>query len=1113
VVEEAALWVQELRHGGFEVHHSHVASLTLLRSELEGRPWDIVLTGYGDGEVTTPQVANLLRELGLDIPVISVGDQAPPLESPVTTHPLVRDTAMTVRRGGLAEAIRNAFAHVPGLGLTSHTRSHKDDQRFRKMADQAPVMLWMTDAGGRCVFLNQRWNEFRGRPLTQELENGWQDGLHPGDRERCLTVFARTLKDRESFSIEYRMLRWDGDYRWLLDTGVPQFDRDGAFVGFIGSCVDITDRRRWEEGLRQRDRLLDAVAHATNLLLTSDDLGVIMPNTLRHLGEAMGVDRAYIFENHTHPQSGAPLMSQRYEWCRLEVTSQIDNTDMQAMPYDPGFTRLLKLLQAGKSYSGLVRDFPDSERLFLEAQNIRSVLCVPIQTRDRLWGFIGFDDCHSDRIWAANDEALLIAMAGSVGAAITRHQTENLLRARDRLLRGVALATHELLTAPSFDHAIRRALETLGQAADVERAYLFENFVDPVARDHRLRARFVWEKRPSTPPPDLNGLDNLSYDVLFPRWYEILSSGQPISGRMLDFFQAAAERATPLRSILLVPVISEGTFWGIVGLDDSNLTRAWASGDESILNAVAGSIGGAIARKRAEDALRSSEAHFRSLIENASDIIAILDANGLIQYLSPATERALGHEPERVLQRRVTDFLHPDDALSLAQVREVMRTQPEAIRTAEFRLRHRDGSWRVFEGVAKFLDTGGHDRRYVVNARDITERKRTEDALHHSEDLLRHSQKMEAVGRLAGGVAHDFNNLLTAIMGYGELILSRLRSSDPLHHEVEEICKAADRAHSLTRQLLAFSRKQVLEPKVVNLNTVVADLEKLLHRLIGEDIELRTELDHDSGLVRVDPGQMEQVLINLAVNARDAMPHGGQLTIRTAAADLRHRLSRGHVFVEPGQYVTVAVADTGKGMDENVQAHLFEPFFTTKEVGKGTGLGLSMVYGIVEQSGGHIMFDTAPGQGTTFTIYLPRIEGEQPDKARGSTTATSRGTETLLLVEDEEIVRDLAQRVLQEQGYTVLTARNGPEALRLMEERGRPVDLLLTDIVMPHFSGQSLAQRLRQKFEALRVLYMSGYAEDTFQGITDLSPESNFLQKPFTPASLARKVRDVLDAR
>jgi PAS domain S-box-containing protein len=795
VEEEAARWVQELRHGGFEVHYAQAGSLAHLRTQLRAQAWDIILTGHTNAELATPQVATLLREMELDIPVIAVGDHLPPVSTVAPPQALSKETAATVRQGGLVEAIRHAFAHVPGLGLTTHTRSHKDDQRFRKMADQAPVMLWMTDATGRCVFLNQRWNEFRGRPLTQELGEGWQDGLHPEDRERCLDTFQRTLRDRESFSIEYRMLRWDGDHRWLLDTGVPQFDRDGEFVGFIGSCVDITDRRRWEEGLRQRDRLLDAVAHATNLLLTSDDLGVIMPSTLRCLGEAMGVSRAYMFENHAHPQSGAPLMSQRYEWCREGVAPQIENQDMQAMPYDPGFTRLLKLLQAGKSYSGLVRDFPDSERLFLEVQNIRSVLCVPIHTRDRLWGFVGFDDCIHDRIWAANDEALLIAMAGSMGAAITRHQTENQLRARDRLLRGVALATHELLTAPSFDDAIRRALETLGQAADVERAYLFENFVDPRLGDRRLRARFVWEKRPSNPPPDLSVLDNLSYDVLFPRWYEILSSGQPISGRMLDFFQApAADRVAPLRSILLVPVMSEGTFWGIVGLDDNNLTRAWVSGDESILNAVAGSMGGAIARKRAEDALRASEAHFRSLTENASDIIAILDAAGLIQYLSPAIERALGYDPDRLLQRRVSDFLHPDDALALAQVREVMRTQPEAIRTAEFRLRHLDGSWRAFEGVAKFLSSSGSDRRYVVNARDITERKRAEEALRHSEELLRHSQKMEAVGRLAGGVAHDFNNLLTAIMGYGELILSQLGSNDPLHHEVEEICKAADRA-------------------------------------------------------------------------------------------------------------------------------------------------------------------------------------------------------------------------------------------------------------------------------------------------------------------------------
>ena len=675
----------------------------------------------------------------------------------------------------------------------------------------------------------------------------------------------------------------------------------------------------------------------------------------------------------------------------------------------------------------------------------------------------------------------------------------------------MALATQELLSAPDLDSGLAQSLASLGQAARVDRAYILENWTGPDRQQRRLRARYVWNRHPGAIEARTRRQD-ISYDEVLPRWYEILAAGRPISGRILDLFTIPqAGTPSPLRSILLVPILSEGRFWGIVGFDDQNVNRVWAAGDEAILHAVAGGIGGAIARQKAEQALRNSEEHFRSLIENVSDIIAILDQQGRIEYLSPACERTLGYRPEELAGQHASGLLHPEDARSMEQLREVITLHPEAIRTAEFRLKHVDGSWHHVEGVAKATQDDGI-RRYVVTARDITSRKKAEQALQQSTDLLRHSQKMEAVGRLAGGVAHDFNNLLTAIMGYSELLLEQLPAGQPMHHEIEEISKAADRAHGVTRQLLAFSRKQVLEPKLVSLNTVVTDVHKLLNRLIGEDIDLELELDRNLGTVRLDPGQMEQVLINLSVNARDAMSEGGRITLRTANVNVPRRITYRHLSVEPGHYVTLSVRDTGEGMDESVQAHLFEPFFTTKPVGKGTGLGLSMVYGIIQQSGGQILFESTPGQGTTFTLYFPRVEEfatEAGDRIEGQAAG---GHETILLVEDEEIVRELAARVLRERGYTVLVARNGPEALRLMEQQNGKVGLLLTDIVMPQMGGLVLAQRLKERHPTLHVLYMSGYAEQSSAALDALSLERNYLQKPFTPAALARKVRDVLDA-
>ena len=392
------------------------------------------------------------------------------------------------------------------------------------------------------------------------------------------------------------------------------------------------------------------------------------------------------------------------------------------------------------------------------------------------------------------------------------------------------------------------------------------------------------------------------------------------------------------------------------------------------------------------------------------------------------------------------------------------------------------------------------------------DRKRTEEALRKSEEQFRQSQKLEAVGLLAGGIAHDFNNLLTAINGYSELALMKLKQEDPLHRNLEEIKKSGERAANLTRQLLAFSRKQMLQPRVLDLNSVVVDIEKMLRRLIGEDINLRTSFDPALGSTKADPGQIEQVVMNLAVNARDAMPAGGKLTIETANIYLDERYAREHVGVTPGRYVMLAVTDTGTGMDAETQARIFEPFFTTKGEGKGTGLGLSTVYGIVKQSGGNVWVYSEVGHGTTFKVYLPRVDEDAEEYKRTTETEEIlRGTETILLAEDEEVVRTLACEILETYGYRVLEATGGGAALLICEREKEQIDLLITDVVMPELSGRQLAERLKQLRPDMRVLYMSGYTDNAIvhQGVLDKG--ANFIQKPFSPDALARKVREVLD--
>ncbi len=511
-------------------------------------------------------------------------------------------------------------------------------------------------------------------------------------------------------------------------------------------------------------------------------------------------------------------------------------------------------------------------------------------------------------------------------------------------------------------------------------------------------------------------------------------------------------------------------------------------------------------RRYAQAAVRVSEERFRALVENSSDVLLLIDADGRLVYLTPSARRHLGWLSSDMLGKSVFDFLHPDDRGPAGERIAEMLRRPGEMLTHEMRFQHADGVWRDMEGIAVNRLSEPSVGAIVINARDVTDRKRLEEQ-------LRHSQKMDAVGQLAGGVAHDFNNLLTAILGYCNLMLDEVPPEDPLRLDLEEIRQAGERAAVLTQQLLAFSRRQMLQPQIVDINTLVFQMEKMLRRLIGNEIELVTALAPDLKPVKVDPASIEQVLVNLAMNARDAMPAGGRLTIETTMIDLDSAYADMHATVVPGPYVMLAVSDTGQGMDAATRARVFEPFFTTKEQGKGVGLGLATVYGIVKQSGGYIWVYSEPEHGTVFKVYFPQSVlpvRTMPAAQTASDADQPRGWETVLLVEDEGAVRTLAREVLRRHGYVVLEAQHGLDALRVAERHQDPIHLMVTDVVMPHMSGRDLSRRFAETRPGMKVLFVSGYTDHVVMH-RELTPGSAFLQKPFTPDNLARAVRQVLD--
>ncbi|MCK6624105.1 MAG: response regulator [Anaerolineae bacterium] len=515
-------------------------------------------------------------------------------------------------------------------------------------------------------------------------------------------------------------------------------------------------------------------------------------------------------------------------------------------------------------------------------------------------------------------------------------------------------------------------------------------------------------------------------------------------------------------------------------------------------------------RQRAEEELRK----LSQAVAQSANMIVITDIQGRIEYANPRFTETTGYTLDEALGQTTQILKSGHTPPEVYQQLWATITAGKEWR-GEFYNKKKNGElyWES-ASISPIKNADGVITHFLAVKEDITERKRAEETRAKLEDQLRHAQKMESIGRLAGGVAHDFNNMLTVIQGYCALMQDQIPAGDPLLADLNQIRRASERASTLTRQLLAFSRQQVLAPTVLDLNELVANLQKMLGRLIGEDITLSTILQPGLWSIIADPGQMEQVIMNLVVNARDAMPTGGQIILETDNVYIDASYAQTNLEVPIGPCVLLVITDTGHGMDKPTLARIFEPFFTTKEQGKGTGLGLATVYGIVKQSGGHITVYSEPGQGTTFKIYLPATESPATPLTPPPTQPAARaGTETILLVEDDEMVRHLVQRELQAEGYTVMEASSGDKALALVKQHEGEIDLLLTDVVMPYMSGRELAEQLKELYPQIKVLFISGYTSDSVVRRGLLTAEIEFLPKPFSLGKLASKIREVLERR
>jgi PAS domain S-box-containing protein len=960
-------------------------------------------------------------------------------------------------------------------------------QKLELVLTSSPAVLFagVPSAPFRTTFVTGNVRAALGYEPAQFIaEPGfWFSLIHPGDVpavRRC----TEELVARGEAEYCARLRHRDGSYRSMRTTVRLVRDHPEAPLEVLGCVVDETGVRQAEEALGRNRAIHETIGFAAKRFLETGSWQAAIGEVLERLGCAAEVNRIRIAAD--LPGEGK---AHCWEWAAPGIAVETWAPDFGAD--GPG-----SAVRAGANFHGLTRDLPEPLRSRLERAGVRSLAVVPIPFGHDIWGALAVADCVQERSWTEAEVGALKSMAGMLGATMHREASERALRYDEALLRTMADSSPAGLFVA--DNRTGRVLYSNDRFAEVWGLPLLSvrlrrgemNHLEVVAICLPLVLDDAAFAAVCAPLRDERNRAEVEYHIALRdgrtiRFFsmQIRGAEDQYFGRLYQFEDVTAQRR------------AEGE---LRRSHDDLETRVAERTAE--LQAANSSLRVEIAeRQRAEAALAAREAEFRALIENTLDVLVVLDPRGVVRYISPSVERVFGYSQEEILGCCGFEFVHPQDLEEVMERNRVLLEQGGSHRPVACRVRHKEGEWRVVE-----IDGNNQARNpalhgIILTLRDITERRRLEEQ-------FRQAQKMEAVGRLAGGVAHDFNNLLTVIRGYSGLMAKRLAPGDPALRNLGQVQRASDRAAALVQQLLAFSRKQIVEPKVLDINAAVIELDRMLRRLIGEDVELTITGGSEPLYVRIDPNQLEQMVMNLSVNARDAMPDGGALTIAAGLHSPRSPLTCAQCKVFSGDWAVLSVADTGVGIPDDVRGHIFEPFFTTKEVGKGTGLGLSMVYGAVEQAGGHVCVESTPGQGSIFRICLPVAPRPQPQSGDDKDEPEpDGGSETILVAEDEELVRAMVGEALRRAGYRVIEAANGADAVAVLESSEGPVHLLLTDVVMPRMSGPALASKVAAVRPGIKVLYTSGYPRQ------ELDPHAAFLRKPFTPDELVRQVRSVLD--
>lgn len=957
------------------------------------------------------------------------------------------------RRVTRGVAARKHRADVEELELDGSFDRHELSEQLALltgMIENTDEVAIAADLEGRILYVN---------PATAkrcEYAEADAESLEIGEiirlDERQLTQIKATVREGRSMTFETRMqCRLCGEQPVQV-TVSPL--RSGAVIrGMVAFAANITQRKQAEAALSHLMRLQQLVTDlsARFITLPTADTDRAIDEALAEVGRFVDADRSYVFRL----RDGGRTMDNSHEWCAPGIEPQIDR--LQAMTLDD-FPLVARSLEAGEIlYVPDVAELPEgsASRQEFELEGIRSLLLVPMVPGGETTGFVGFDAVRHTTRWSDDTIALLKTLGGIVASALGRRRSEVALQQNEARYRHIIENTNDGV-------AVYRAV-------DAGEDFVFVEFNHSAERMEKTKAEDVVGRRVTEVFP---GVRDFGLLAVFRR---VWRTGEPAhypvrlyqDGRLSGWRRNYVYR---LPSGEVVAVYSDET-----------------------------------RRKQAEEKLRISEEKFRSVVESSplgmlmyelceDDRLVLLEGN-------PAAHDLLGADLSAAVGRSIEEAFPNLTTTDIPKAYRRIAREGGTYHADAFAYRGLDGVERFYE-VRAFQTSPGH---MVATFRDATDRLRLEEQ-------LRQAMKMEAIGQLAGGVAHDFNNQLTVIKGYCDLLADGPTEELTVEEALGEIQKAAARSERLTSQLLAFSRRQMLRPDVLDLGEIVSEMSNPLSRMIGEEIELQVELGEDVGAVWADRSQVEQAVMNLAINARDAMPRGGILTIETGMAVLGEEYLRTHPEAQMGPHVMLAVSDTGTGMDEATQRRVFDPFFTTKDVGKGTGLGLSMVYGFVKQSGGSVYVYSEPGHGSTFKIYLPQTDAGAGIRPVVSETAGAcGGGETLLVVEDDESVRQFMVRILRRLGYTVLEAGRASEALPLGEHYEGNIDMMITDVVMPGMRGPDLAARLTATRPHLGVLYVSGYTQNVVVHHGELDPEVDLLTKPFTSEQLLLAVRRVLD--